>query len=128
MLAIADAVSKTSDFTRYHLGAVIANGAEILAAACNQMKSHPLQKKYNRVRGEVAINWTHLHAEIAALNKVKNKKLLNGATIYISRKTKHGQSALARPCKGCMQALNDYGVKKIVYTTDDGYAVEVLIH
>jgi deoxycytidylate deaminase len=127
MLNIADAVSKTSDFKRYHLGAVIANGSEILSVACNQSKSHPLQKKYNQKRESFAAeNWTHLHAEIACISKVKNKKLLSGSTIYISRKTKHDENALARPCKACMQAIIDHKIKKIIYTTDDGFATEVI--
>jgi deoxycytidylate deaminase len=127
MLAVAKSVAHLSDVKQYKVGAVIANGKDILSVAHNKEKSHPLQKKYNQHRGEKAEEWSYLHAEVAAILKVRNKKLLKGSTIYVGRTFKSGHNAIARPCPACMQAIIDHGIKEIVYTTDDGLAVEVVI-
>lgn len=33
---------------------------------------------------------------------------------------------LARPCPACMAMIKNLGIKKIYYTTDDGFAFEQL--
>ena len=126
MLDLAKNVATTSDIKQYKLGAVIVKGREVLSMAANSTKTHPLQKKFNRQRGDMAEEWTYLHAEIAAIIRVKNKKLLAGATIYIHRSFKCGSNAMARPCPACMAAISLAGIKKIVYTTDFGVAEETL--
>ena len=40
---------------------------------------------------------------------------------------KKGGLGMARWCPACMAALKSLGIKKICYTTDDGYAEEKLI-
>lgn len=124
-LNLASAASILSDVKRYQLGAVITKGTDVLAVGFNQEKSHPLQKKYNRERG-VDSEWSFLHAEISALSKVKNKKLLHGAVMYTSRKFKCGSNANARPCAACMKAIHDFGIRQIIYTTDHGVASEII--
>lgn len=127
MLNIAKAASQLSDIEQHKLGAVIAKGTEILAVGQNQAKSHPLQKKYNKFRGHAhAEEWSYLHAELSALVKIKNKKQLHGAKIYISRTNKSGKNALARPCAACFAAIKDFGISRVVYTTEHGYAEEFL--
>ena len=45
----AEAVSRTSEFPRVHIGCVVTNGNHrIISSGCNSTKSHPLQKKYNK--------------------------------------------------------------------------------
>jgi tRNA(Arg) A34 adenosine deaminase TadA len=44
--------------------------------------------------------------------------------VYRIRKTK--EFGMARPCPSCMQAIKDFGIRTIFYTTDDGYAEEHL--
>jgi len=124
---LARAASQLSTHQHFKIGAVLANGSSILATGVNQEKSHPLQKKYNRARGTKATEWSYLHAELTALLKVKDKSLLVGSTIYVSRSFKSGGNALARPCEACLDALIDHGVKMIVYTTEHGIAEEYVI-
>lgn len=45
------------------------------------------------------------------------------ATAYIARIDKSGSLKMARPCDSCMQALRSAGIKKIVYSTDEGNIV-----
>lgn len=46
--------------------------------------------------------------------------------IYVYRELKSGKRAKARPCAACMRALKDLGLRKIFYTTDDGYCKEII--
>jgi cytidine deaminase len=62
------------------------------------------------------------------LNAIRNVQFrdLEGYAIYSYREDMNGDIANCRPCAGCMQALRDYGVFDIYYTTKDGYAYERL--
>ena len=123
-LDVALAASKLSNIHKYKIGATISVGKEIISTSFNQAKSHPIQKHYNKKRDKTAHEWSYLHAELSAILKVKNKEQLRGATIFVARTKQDGNSGMARPCAACMQAIIDSGIKKIVYTTEDGVAEE----
>ena len=116
--AVARELSKCSDFDRIKIGAVILN-----------KKTHPMQKKLNgfrvvkRKRQSAA-----LHAEMAAILHVANKHKLHGATIYVYRENCHGEIAMSRPCEACMAKIREVGIKKICYTTPDGFAMEEIVY
>ena len=65
-----------------------------------------------------------MHAEIAALLAMENKPyVINGADAYVARarKTRRGGEFVAgnaMPCVGCMRALEDMGVARVFWTTD----------
>ena len=44
--------------------------------------------------------------------------------IYTHRRRANGSLSMARPCPSCMALIKDLGIKKIWYTTEDGYACE----
>lgn len=121
-------MSYYSTFERYHLGAVLYSKGKIIAQGCNSRKTSPLQKELNKERGfdpdeSCALN--SLHAETACLLKTRYMDIdMSKAIMYIYREHQNGEKALARPCKGCMKALKDFGVKTICYTTESGYCVE----
>lgn len=111
------------------LGCVIVDHHRIISSGHNsQSKCHRFQadldKKYFKVdncKGPV-------HAEVSALMPlIKRKQNLNGATIYIYRQTNNGDIALARPCPRCMSLIKSCGIKRIKYSTSEGYATEKLI-
>ena len=63
----------------------------------------------------------------ALLPFLKNTQLdISQATIYIYRQNKLGKKLLARPCPICMSVIKKLGIKRIEYTTDLGFASEVL--
>jgi hypothetical protein len=43
-----------------------------------------------------------------------------GGTIFVARVSQTGASRMARPCANCYETLLLAGVKKVVYTTNDG--------
>lgn len=123
---IAKAVSKTSTFDRIRIGCIIVYKKEILSAGVNVKKSHPMQKKYNSLRFNCQPEYHHyLHAEMRAIINA-GKDNLSGACIYVYREDKRGNLAPSRPCNACMEVIKKYGIKKIFYTTEDGYCEEVI--
>lgn len=114
------------------IGAVISKKNRVVSWGVNSQKTHPIQRIYNKKFrfidnvGEPGIDVSFIHAEMDALNRSKGKDL-RGHTIYIYRENYDGDLCMCRPCKGCMQALIDRGIKKVIYTTPNGYAVETIL-
>ncbi|MBI2459449.1 MAG: dCMP deaminase family protein [Parcubacteria group bacterium] len=68
-----------------------------LEAGCAKVDGNPLTKKLERCRG--------VHAEINGVINSQDTRRLNGATLY----------ATFFPCYDCLKALNNAGIKEIVY-------------
>lgn len=121
----ARGVSHCSNFPRARLGAVVVLGNKVVSVGFNQLKTSPIQKKYNRYReGEFPphIHNDTLHAEIDCLNKGSYADIdWKNATLYVGREDKAGHSKLAKPCPACLQAIKERGIKRVYYTTEDGY-------
>ena len=66
-----------------------------------------------------------LHAELMCLNNLATTENVK-TKLYIYRQRKDQPFGLARPCKACMAAIRKAGIRHIYYTTNDGYASEVL--
>ncbi len=128
MLEHAKDIAELSDYPTYHVGCVIALKNKILNASFNTTKTHPLQKTYNVERFQSDTTPHSLHAEIHALAPLIGADIdWKNVTVYVARKRKcDGKNGLAMPCKSCMKAIRDMGVKNIVYTTDFGVAHEVI--
>lgn len=121
----AKAVSESSEFPKVHIGCVITEGNHrIISSGCNSTKTHPLQKQLNRERFEV--DSVHsLHAEVSALLPLMKEDIdFSKVEVYTHRNYANGKIAMARPCPSCMKLIKDLGIKKIHYTTSDGYACE----
>lgn len=112
--------SLQADHPKYQLGAAIMiQGKKIISTGANlQNKTHPYVFEHGEhySRG--------IHAELAAIFRIKNKETLKGATIFVYRQTKQGDFANARPCPMCLELIKEYGFKKMIYTTDKGIIEE----
>ena len=98
-----------------------------IASAVNSNKTHTKVVKYNSILPFEKVPF--LHAEMGALiaaSKRIDSKEFKYCTLYVARDLKCGGYGLARPCPACMEAIKEYGIQKIVYTTDSGYAVEFI--
>lgn len=119
-----------SDYDGQHLGAVAVYGDKIiLAKAHNSNKTNTTQYFYNRYRIEQKSNIMskppRSHAECNLYRKIRFLDIdFSRVSVYIYRELKNGELGMARCCPACMAALKSLGVKKICYTTDDGYAEE----
>lgn len=116
-----------SNHPQYKLGAVVVFKHQVISVGSNNFhKSHPKQVELNKLRFDADCK-NSIHAELAALLPVINKYDLSTATIYVYREHANGTLAMARPCKGCMSLIRGCGIKKVYYTTCDGYAEETIL-
>ena len=104
--------------SKKQVGAILLNKSKIVEQAVNlDTKSHPKQAKYaKRVGRKEKI---YLHAEIAALVKCR----VECDTIVVARLGGHDHNQLrnAKPCPICQLALEEAGIKNVIYSTDDGF-------
>ena len=125
----AKTISNMSDFPRVKIGCVLVKGHSIIRSGYNSgTKKSPLQAAIDTKYFNCDCTGK-LHAEtMALLPYIKQKQNLSGATLYTCRIKGNGEYGMARPCPRCMQLIKKVGIKKIVYTTDDGVAKEKLIY
>lgn len=94
------------------------------------MKSHPMAARFSK--NDQAI---FLHAEVAAIkNALREVEVedLEKMELYICRVKKPKPFSkkwvwgLAKPCIGCQRAIAEFGLKRVVYTTDETGTYEVM--
>ena len=61
-----------------------------------------------------------LHAEAAAILKVKDKRKLKGARLYVYRES-GGRLVMSAPCESCMRLIESFGIKEVVHTEFNGW-------
>jgi len=112
-IELARKLSLNSNHKQHHLGCVITKKNKIISMGWNKTKTHP----------KSTARFHMLHAEIDALLGLSLQDT-RGCTAYIYRENKAGKLAMARPCDGCELALKQAGIKKIIYTYDNGILQE----
>lgn len=129
----AAAVAANSDFDRYHLGCIAVLKNKVIASASNKLKTHPLQKEYDDKYRQFNClsnpkNMYSLHAEIACLKQLRGQDInYKDLELYIVRLRKDTKYGMARPCSACMNLIKSMGIKKIFYTTNAGFSLEIII-
>lgn len=104
---------------RQRLGAVIMKGGAIIACGHNSIR-------YSTKHHKIIKRPTYcdsMHAERAAILKALNQGSLGklaGSTLYVTRVNNKGQARLAKPCKECMELIVAVGIKKVIYTDNEG--------
>lgn len=110
------------------IGAVAVYKGSIVASACNTNKTSPLQAKYNVYRFRDSNTLDKTHAEISLIQKLRWKFGdsidWTKVHIYLYREYKDGTLGPSRPCESCLALIKELGIKRIAYTTEDGYAEE----
>lgn len=124
--------SKRATYTGSHrfapmIGAIAVYKGSIVATAWNTNKTSPLQAKYNVYRFK-ADTPDKTHAECSLIQKLRWKFgdsiEWNKVHIYLYREYRDGSLGPSRPCQSCLTLIKELGIKKIYYTTEDGYAEE----
>ena len=109
---------------REKFAAAVVYRNRIVSIGINSMKSHPMQAKFSK--NEHAI---FLHAEVAAIKNALREIDVDDFSkcdIYITRVKKEAPFTkkfvwgLAKPCIGCERAIAEFGLKRTIYTCDDG--------
>lgn len=106
------------------LASAIVYKNDIISIGINRKKSHPFHAKYGK--NEDCI---YLHAETDAiknaLRRIPQEELAK-TTMYICRvkRPDHVSQSyvwgLSKPCEGCARAISTFGIKKVIFTCDDG--------
>lgn len=129
---IAKEIAECSDFKKNkRIGCIAVYNNIVISSGCNTEKTHPMQKSYNKYRNfEIGNDYTlpKMHAEIRCLSHIYDNKDIKWSkvTLYIYRSCRDRDHGLVRPCSACMNLIKDLGIKHIYYTTDIGYAYEVI--
>ena len=115
--------------SRVKLGCIAVYHGTILAKGWNSDKTHTDQARYNHLRFNEKQRYcpSKIHAEIDCISKIKYLDIdFSKVTLFIYREFSTGNPAPARSCPSCLAAIREMGIKTIVYTTDNGYAIEYL--
>lgn len=110
LLTIADDLS---NFDKNRHAAAIYISNRLIAVGVNQLKTHPLQKKFGM--NDEAI---YLHAEVDAIrNALKRVRPLDlqRATLYVAR-SKDGKQKMSKPCSGCQKAIIHFGISHVYWS------------
>lgn len=120
-------IASVSDYSKTHIGCIAVYQNSIIGMGCNTNKTHPIQKHYNKYRKASDIMLPKLHAEISCVNSIRHLDInFEKVKLYIYRIRKDQPFGLSRPCPSCMAAIKDLGIRDIYYTTNDGYAHELI--
>lgn len=127
--------SLKSDYTRRgsapRIGVVAVYKGSIVAEAWNTDKTSPLQARYNEYRYYNPTLPEKSHAETVLVQRLRWKfgdsLDWSRVQIYLYRELKNGKLAMARPCRSCFHLLRDLGVRKVFYTTENGFAEERIL-
>lgn len=122
-----------ADYTgggRARIGCIAVYHGAILAKGYNSDKTHSFQAQFNQWRYKDSGNKylpPKMHAELAVLQRLKYLDIdFSKLHLYIYRETRDGKIANCRPCQACFQAIKQYGVMHIHYTTNEGFCYEKL--
>jgi len=105
------------------LAAAIVHRNKIISIGMNRMKTHPLAVKYGRNKDAI-----YLHAEIDSIKNALREIDIDNfekCDIYVVRVKKEkpfGKKyiwGLAKPCSGCQKAIQDFGIRRVIYTCND---------
>jgi len=97
--------------------AIIFKGNKVLAIATNQIGSRSFGCGYNLLT---------LHAEVAAIKKVGDVRLLDGTTMYVFRLGKGSNDCFmnSEPCRNCRKLLTkcmrEHGLSRVFYSAGNG--------
>ncbi len=99
----------------WRLVAIVINHGKIISIMPNlPLKSHPLVNSYNPKKKIHAEINTYLHASI---------EKMKGSILYVFRLCANGKFGMAKPCEMCYNEAIKHGIKRIVFTTENGFGV-----
>lgn len=114
---LAKRAAEKSEHPNHRLGCVVVKNKRPISFGWNQFyKTHPK-----------GILWGHrvrqrLCAEVHACKGLTEDEL-RGTILYVWRSTAAGNQGLAKPCMACQNFLVTNKIKRVYYSTSDGFKV-----
>lgn len=99
--------------SNFKIGSILVLGASVVSAV-NSYKTSPRLVQFYK--------YPFFHAEAACIFKMGIDKCENGI-LYVARVKRDGSLGLARPCEECQKLIALVKLKKVVYSTENGYEV-----
>lgn len=93
---------------RHKIGCIILDHGKPVSGGFNKPKTHPKWNYPNKLS---------IHAEVSAILS-SGKNYMKNSVAIVYRERANGLPAMARPCKYCMRMLREFGVKKVIYSTN----------
>ncbi len=101
--------------------ACLVNKNKIICYGVNEKKTHPMAVRFSRHPDAQS-----LHAEIACIRNCINKygpDILKKSTLYVARVKRFNDNqefiwGMAKPCRGCEDAIVTFKIPKVIYTTN----------
>ena len=118
---IAKAVAGESTYPSFRHGAVLVNGNAVINKSCNKYGYSRFAARFRRRDEGMAT----VHAELGSILNVDRAKT-EGATVYVVRINNQGETLMSRPCNMCAAAMKHCGIKKVIYSTNEGFVSETL--
>lgn len=122
---LTDIASDTTKVANVQIASMLVIKNEIISIGSAVMKSHPFQQRFGRTSHSI-----FLHAETNCIHRSLRKVSpdeLSKATLYICRVKNIFQKeskrnifgwGIAKPCSGCLRAIVEFNIKRVVYTLD----------
>ena len=97
---------------------IVSKSGALLSIGVNSyIKTSPLQAKW-AAKVNLPLK-QHVHAEVAAIAKLRPEQYKKAYAIYVYRFDNHGRPACAKPCKVCQALIREIGIKRVYYTMPD---------
>lgn len=105
-------------FANARVAALLVCKNRVIAVGTNWSKTHPVAQRFQKNKKAL-----YPHAEVVCLHNAQKRGFSDWsrATLYIARAKKINGvhvPGLSKPCFGCLQAVDFYGVGKISWTKD----------
>ena len=115
---LAERMAQQSTYPSFRHGATLIKGSTVVNASCNKNGFNSFGARFRKKSQGKAT----LHAELGAVLNVERSKT-EGATIFVVRVNNSGEQRLSKPCHMCESAMRHCGIKKVIYSTNNGYKV-----
>jgi deoxycytidylate deaminase len=112
---LAARVAQQTEFKEYRHGAVLVKGGTVINTSCNKNKYKAWAGRFRKSQKGYAT----VHAEIGAILGL-DRSITEGATVYVVRVGKCGSLRNSKPCQMCEAAMQYVGIKKVVYSNENG--------
>jgi len=114
-IELAMRIAGQTEFREYKHGAVLVRGGTVLNTSCNKNKYKAWANRFRKKqRGHATV-----HAEIGAILGL-DRSITEGSTVYVVRVGRDGCLRNSKPCPMCEAAMQFVGVKKVVYSNENG--------
>lgn len=119
-ISLALAPHHSSDLRCRHFSFVI-NKKKIISIGTNNLKTHPKNLKFNFVNkyNDPINEMVGTHSELNALIKLGLEDC-SGLIMVNTRVNRNGMIDFSKPCRGCLDMLQQLNFKKIYFSNKNG--------